>query len=381
MGKISTAIDGSVEWFISMADKKRICTIVCDITSGGVESVLLNYFSHMDCSAYDLDLVTYDISSELCAEKFRKLGFRIIVVPPKRKGFKKSVQQMGRVIRDGKYDVVHAHLTEWNCIPMFLAWKHGVEVRISHSHMADFPCGLKRKALFAVQKMLNRIFANKYCACGEDAAKYLYGEKMYRNGHVQVLNNAIDVQKFEHNVAVRKEVRGELGIGESTLCVGHIGRFLEQKNHTFLIDIFAELVKLHPDSCLLLMGMGELEEKIREKVVNLKLTEEVRFLGVRNDPERIYQAMDVFCLPSLYEGLPVVGIEVQAAKVPCVMSDRVSSKVKITPLITMLGLECSSHEWAQALIQSARVDTSRVSFPEEYNIAHTCSQWADLYGG
>lgn len=364
-----------------MEYKERICTIVCDITSGGVESVLLNYFSHMDCSGYELDLVTYNISSELCAEKFRKLGFRIIVIPPKRFGFIKSVQQMWKVIRDGRYDVVHAHLTEWNCIPMFLAWKCGVKIRISHSHMADYPNGVKRKVLFTAQKIFNRMFANKYCACGQDAAKYLYGEKLYRNGHVRVLNNAIDVQRFKHNVEVRKEVRDKLKIGESTLCVGHIGRFLEQKNHTFLVDIFAELVKMYPDSCLLLMGMGDLEEKIREKVINLKLTDQVHFLGVRNDPERIYQAMDVFCLPSLYEGLPVVGIEVQAAGVPCVMSDRVSPEVKITPLITMLGLEHSPREWAQALIQAAEEKKEPVMFPKEYDIAYTSHKWEDLYRG
>lgn len=361
--------------------KKRICNIVCDITSGGVESVLINYFSHMDLSNYELDLMTYGIASESCAEKFRKLGFNIIVIPPKREGFFRSVREMDNVIKAGKYDILHAHLTEWNCIPMFLGWKDGVKMRISHSHMADFPKGWKAKLLFYVQKLLNKEFANVLCACGEDAAKYLYGEKLYRSGRVQVLNNAIDVQKFEHNDTVREEVRGELGIGESTLCVGHIGRFLEQKNHTFLIDIFAELVKLHPNSCLLLMGIGELEEKIRVKVVNLKLTDQVRFLGVRNDPERIYQAMDVFCLPSLYEGLPVVGIEVQAAGIPCVMSDKVSQKVKITPLVNMLGLEEEAKTWAKKLLSVSEVDKCNRYFPDDYDISKICNQWKSLYGG
>lgn len=364
-----------------MRNKKRICTVVCGLTSGGVESVLLNYFSHMDCTAYDLDLVTYDISSEICADKFRKLGFHIIVVPPKREGFKKSVQKMAQVIRDGKYDVVHAHLTEWNCIPMFLAWKYGVKIRISHSHMADFPCGLKRKVLFAAQKMLNRIFANRYCACGEDAAEYLFGERLYRRGAVLVLDNAIDAQRFAHNDAVRKEVRSELGIRESTFCVGHIGRFLEQKNHAFLIDIFAELAKIRPDSCLLLLGMGELEAQIRKKVEVLGLSDRVMFLGVRNDPERIYQAMDVFCLPSLYEGLPVVGIEVQAAGVPCLMSDKVSNKVKITPLIIMMGLDKSAGDWAEMLIRSASADKVQGQFPDSYNIVKVYNQWEELYEG
>lgn len=364
-----------------MAIKKRICTVVCDLTSGGVESVLLNYFSHIDCTEYDLDLITYDISSKICAKKFEKLGFNIIVVPPKREGFYKSVRAMDRVIQEGRYDVVHAHLTEWNCIPMFLAWKHGVKIRISHSHMADFPSSLKRKAVFAMQKLFNRIFATKYCACGEDAAKYLYGEKLFQKGSVQILNNAIDVQRFAPNAAIRKEVRKELGLDESILCVGHIGRFLEQKNHTFLVDIFAQLVKMRPDSCLLLLGMGDLEAEIHKKVEDLGFSDKVLFLGVRNDPERFYQAMDVFCLPSLYEGLPVVGIEVQAAEVPCVMSDKVSAKVKLTPLVTMMSLEKTPQEWAEKLIYSAKMDKTQSCFPDEYDIVKASRQWEELYGG
>lgn len=361
--------------------KKRICNIVCDITSGGVESVLINYFSRMDLSNYELDLMTYGIASESCAEKFRKLGFNIIVVPPKREGFFRSVREMDKVIKAGKYDILHAHLTEWNCIPMFLGWKDGVKMRISHSHMADFPKGWKAKLLLYVQKLLNKGFANILCACGDDAAKYLYGQKTIKRGKVRIINNAIDVERFKPNETVRKAVRDELGISEKTLCVGHIGRFLEQKNHTFLIDVYAELKKLREDSCLILLGIGPLEEEIKEKVNKLGLSSSVMFLGIRDDPERLYQAMDVFCLPSLYEGLPVVGIEVQAAGVPCVMSDKVSQKVKITSLVNMLGLEEEAKTWAEKLLCVSEVDKSNRYFPSEYDISKTCNQWRSLYGG
>ena len=359
--------------------RKRICNIVCDITGGGVESVLINYFSHMNLNNCDLDLITYGISSESCAEKFRDLGFNIILIPPKRNGFFRSVKEMNKIFRIQKYDIIHAHLTEWNCIPMFLGWINGVHTRISHSHMAGYCNGLKQKIIFSMQKLINCMFANKYCACGEDAAKYLYGTKRYKKGNIHILNNAIDIDKFRRNDTIRKVVRTELHIDESTLCVGHIGRFLEQKNHTFLIDIFAELVKIYPDSCLLLMGTGELEVPIHKKVCKKGLEDKIQFLGVRNDPERIYQAMDVFCLPSLFEGLPVVGIEVQAADIPCVMSDTISQKVKLTPLINMESLNESAKTWANKLLNVAKAEKAQRNFPDEYNILKVCNRWKKLY--
>lgn len=356
--------------------KKRICNIVCDITSGGVESVLLNYFSHMDISDFDLDLITYDIKSDVCAEKFKKLGFNIITVPPKRDGFMSSIRAMDAVIKEGHYDIIHTHLTEWNCIPMFLAWKNKVPIRISHSHMADYPRGIKNKTAFAAQKCFNKMFATKLCACGDDAAKYLYGEKIYNSGRVKVLNNAIDVKKFAPDKTVRADVRKELNIGEETFCVGHIGRFLPQKNHGFLIDIFSEVIKRRPDSCLLLMGQGELEETIHNKVSSMGLEDKVKFLGVRGDAERIYQAMDVFCLPSLFEGLPVVGIEAQAAQLPCVVSDLVSQKVRITENVTFCSLGKDAEDWANVIL-SIKAKTCEI--PSSFNITETSYEWIQLY--
>ena len=148
--------------------------------------------------------------------------------------------------------------------------------------------------------------------CSELAGRWLFGDKAYDSGKVYLLNNAIDLDKFKYNESLRKEKRKELGIGEDTLVIGHIGRFVAQKNHTFLIDIFNELHKKNHNSLLLLVGQGPLKEEIENKVKELKLNDSVRFLGQRNDANELYQAFDVFCLPSLYEGLPVVGVEAQA---------------------------------------------------------------------
>lgn len=359
--------------------KLRICIIVCDITSGGVEAVLLNYFTHINCSMYKLDLLTYGITSEICANKFRNLGFNIIKIPPKREGFMKSIKEMNKIIRSGKYDIVHTHLTEWNCIPMFLAWKSNVPIRISHSHMADFSLDFKKKIVFSFQKILNKYFANKFCACGKEAAIYLYGKKWVDKNKVQILYNAIDLKRFRPNIAVRKKIRKYLNIENNVFCVGHIGRFLEQKNHEFLIDIFFELHKKNNNSCLLLLGIGDLENKIKQKVSSLKIDTSVKFLGIKNNIEEYYQAMDVFCLPSLFEGLPVVGVESQAANVPSVVSDTISKEILITPLVKMMSLSQSANEWAEALLNSNKLKATVNYFPDEYNIEKAAVAWRNLY--
>ena len=358
---------------------KRICNVICDITSGGVESVIQNYFAYMDTSDYQLDLITYDVKSEICAKRFEELGFNIKVVPPKRDGFLKSVGAMNHAIKEGRYDIVHTHLTEWNCIPMFLAWMNRVPLRISHSHMAAFHKGIKARFLFAIQKVTNKIFANRLCACGDDAAKYLYGNRDLEIGRVTVLNNAIDVNRFQYNLDVRKIVRQELGIGNA-LCIGHIGRFLPQKNHVFLIDIFEQVKRIENNAVLILLGTGELEPTIREKVKALRLENSVIFLGIKGQPERYYQAMDVFCLPSLFEGLPVVGIEAQAAGLPCLVSDMVSDKVQITDKLQFCSLGFSAQGWAKEIIQLAQNDDRSVStFPVSYDINNMAKEWEQLY--
>lgn len=360
------------------SQKKKICNVICDITSGGVESVIQNYFTHIDRSQYELDLITYSIQSEICAEKFRELGFNIIVVPPKRNGFLKSVRKMNDAIKAGHYDVIHAHLTEWNCIPLLLGKINGVKIRISHSHMAEISLSRIKMLLLRIQRKLILKTSTKLCACGEDAGKYLYGEDVFKTGEVLILNNAIDVLKFQPDIRIRDEMRHKLKIAKDTLCIGHIGRFLPQKNHTFLIDIFTEVLKLNPDSVLLLAGTGGLLNDIRGKCEKLGISDKVKFLGVRSDPERIYQAMDVFCLPSLFEGLPVVGIEVQAAKVPAILSDRISNKVKITDLVTFYSLDAMPLDWAKAIIGKRGYQSESI-FPNEYDINAMSKKWESLY--
>ena len=208
--------------------------------------------------------------------------------------------------------------------------------------------------------------------CSELAGRWLFGDKTYDSGQVYLLNNAINLDKFKYNEKLRKEKRKELGISDDTLVIGHIGRFVAQKNHTFLIDIFNEVHKKNPNSLLLLVGQGPLKEEIENKVKELKLNDSVRFLGQRNDANELYQAFDVFCLPSLYEGLPVVGVEAQASGLLCILSDAMTKETKVIESTKFNSLKNNSLNWADLILNSMknykRNDTSGEMTENKFNI-------------
>ena len=195
------------------------------------------------------------------------------------------------------------------------------------------------------------MFATDYMCCSELAGRWLFGNKEYDKGNVYLLNNAIDLDKFKYDEKIRSEKRKKLNISDDTLVIGHVGRFVEQKNHRFLIDIFNEIHKQNSNSILLLAGQGPLMEEIKSKVESLGLEKFVIFLGQRNDIDELYQAFDVFCLPSLYEGLPVVGVEAQATGLLCIFSDDMTKETKVLDTTEFLSLKQSAEEWANDIVK------------------------------
>ncbi len=183
----------------------------------------------------------------------------------------------------------------------------------------------------------------------------MYGEKAVAEGRVQILPNGIDLTGFTHDPIAKQAVRAEYGIPQSAFVVGHVGRFVYQKNHAFLLKIFTVLSKERPDAYLLLFGEGKLREELRRQVTEAGLAERVIFAGVRRDVSKCYSAMDVFCLPSFYEGMPVVAIEAQANGLPCLCSDAVSREAAAGPGFQQLSLERPAGEWAEQLCALAKM--------------------------
>lgn len=329
--------------------KIKICHVIGNFVNGGVEAVIYNYFSHIDMEKYEVHIIGHGIRVQECADRFVSLGFKIHNITPKSVSFIRSCKEMEAIFRNEQFDIVHSHLTEWACVPMFLAWKCGVKIRINHSHMAEKPQGMKNKIYYGVRLYFGKLFATDYFACGRDAGIYLFGNHAVDSGKVTILPNAVDYEKFSYNIQLRNEIREKYNIKDSTIVVGHVGRFFEQKNHEFLIDIFEEYHKENLDSILVMLGDGELINKIKDKVTQKKLEGSVCFLGNQSNVAEWYQAMDMFLLTSYYEGFPVVGVEAQVSGLPCLFSDGITPEIQISPNAQFMSLESGSKAWVEKM--------------------------------
>ena len=326
----------------------RVAQIIGKWLGGGVESVVMNYYRHIDRTKIQFDFICDNDSTNIPYEEIEKLGGKVILIPPYQKVFKYH-NALKKVLKDGNYKIVHSHINTLSVFSLFAAKCAGVPVRIAHSHSTTNKKEKKKNLLKQVLRPFSRLCATDYMCCSELAGRWLFGNKEYDKGNVYLLNNAIDLDQFKYDEKVRKEKRKELNISDDTLVIGHVGRFVEQKNHRFLIDIFNEVHKENENSILLLAGQGPLMDEIKEKVKNLGLEDNVRFLGQRNDINELYQAFDVFLLPSLYEGLPVVGIEAQATGLLCVFSDDMTKETKVLESTLFLSLNQSAKEWADII--------------------------------
>lgn len=328
----------------------RIAQVIGKWVGGGVEAVVMNYYRHIDKEKIQFDFICDEDSTNIPYEEIKKLGGKVILIPPYQKVFRYH-KQLKRTLKEGNYKIVHSHINTLSVFSLFAAKCAKVPVRIAHSHSTTNKKEKKKNLMKQVLKPFSKLFATDYMCCSELAGRWLFGNKLYDKGKIYLLNNAIDLHKFEYNEKIREEVRKELNIDEKAFVVGHIGRFVEQKNHSFLIDIFDEFHKQKQDSVLMLVGQGPLQEEIKAKVERLGLKESVLFLGQRNDANRLYQAMDVFVLPSLYEGLGMVLIEAQTAGAYCFASTEVPEIAKVTENVKFLKLVDSPKKWAKEILK------------------------------
>lgn len=331
----------------------RIAQVIGKWLGGGVESVVMNYYRHIDKSKIQFDFICDADSTNIPYDEIEKLGGRVILVPPYQKVFKYQ-KELKKIFKENKYKIVHSHINTLSVFPLYAAKCAKVPVRIAHSHSTTNKKEWKKNLLKQVLRPFSKVYATNYMCCSELAGRWLFGNKEYDKGNVYLLNNAIDLDKFKYDEKIRKQKRKELNINDSTLVIGHIGRFVAQKNHTFLIDIFNEVHKQNQDSLLMLVGQGPLMNEIQEKVNNLGLKDSVIFLGQRNDANELYQAMDVFVLPSLYEGLPVVGVEAQASGLLCFLSSDMTKETKVLDSTEFMSLSNDAEEWANEILEDLK---------------------------
>lgn len=337
----------------------RVAQVMGKMNGGGVEVVVMNYYRHTDRARIQFDFIV-DEDSQLCPQdEVESLGGRVIKVPPYQKQPANS-RYLEQLFRNEHYQIVHAHLNTLSVFSLRAAKRVGVPVRIAHSHSTWGKGEFGKNVVKAVLRTQINRYPTHRLACSTYAGTWLFGKAEF-----SVMNNAIALDDFNYMPEERRKLRHELGIADSTFVIGHIGRFMRQKNHEFLLQVFAKFLSKHPDALLLLIGEGELKGHITEMACTLGIESKVRFLGQRDDVNRLYSAFDVFCLPSLYEGLGIVGVEAQRSGISCLFSDQITREVGLSDDSQFLPIHTGAeHIWLEALEQKY--------LASDYASRHTC---------
>lgn len=365
---------------MSMQKNIRVCQVLHGIVGGGSEQVVLNYCSRMHDIHFDL-LFQYEPNTQIL-ERFNEARINCIQIPDKVHHPLKHLWTMFKIFRKGNYDVVHSHL-DWfmNSYVCFLAMLAGIKKRIAHHHQAYHPTNPLLILLCALMRIPCKLFATHWLACGEAAAINGWGKRAFEKSKVTILPNAIDPERFKYNEAARNEIRKKYGIAEDDFVLGHVGRFYPQKNHDFLIDVFNEVHKQDPNSKLLLLGDGPLQEKIKQKIESLDLLNAVIFAGLQKDVAPFYNAMDVFCFPSLWEGLGIVLLEAQYNGLPCVVSEAVPREVDVSNGVTRLNLSPPPQEWIKILMSLPEIRNSINCTKFQFDIDEVYPRLQMIYKG
>lgn len=314
------------------------------MVGGGVEAVVMNYYRHIDRDRVQFDFIIDSDSTVVPSEEIEGLGGRLYKVPPYQR-LGEYQRALGGLLARNAYPIVHSHINTLSVFPLRVAKKVGVPVRIAHSHATMGKGETKRNLMKLALRPLANVYPTDRVACSRYAGEWLFG----RRADFTVIPNAVELGRFRFDAATRDAVRAEWGVREGCCVVGNLGRMESTKNQAFLIDAFAHLYAEHPNSMLVIAGCGSLREPLEQKAHDMGLAGCVRFLGQVGDVSRLYQGMDVFALPSLYEGFGMALLEAQVVGVPSVVSDRVSPEVVLTDGCRLLPLEDGADAWARAI--------------------------------
>lgn len=322
-------------------ERIKVAQVVGNARFGGVVSCVLNFFRHVDRDRFEFHFYTYGPSP--FDEEIESLGGKVFYIPNVLVPFK-SVAAMRKRFREQSYDIVHAHLTTLNVVPLFAAKTAGVKVRVSHAHSTTH----KTEKVYIVKCFLKAfagMFATALAGCSRYACRWLYGKR--RGDGAFVLRNAIDLKRFSRDDGKSAALRREYGL-ENKKVVGNIGRFEFQKNQLFLVDAFAELARRREDVALAIVGGGSLAEEIAEKIREKGIGDRARVYTEKKDVQDYFALFDVFALPSLFEGLPLVAVEAQAMGLPCLLSSEITPETSVGGEVRFLPVD-ATEKWTEEL--------------------------------
>lgn len=356
--------------------KLKVAQIVGKLYGGGVEKVVFNY-----CRAIDKNKVQFDIfyDADSTVEPPKDLinsGINFYKIPPYQKLWK-YIPRLYSLLKKNDYDIVHSNINTLSVFPLFVAEMAGVKIRIAHNHSVPSKNEGIRTIMKYSLRPFSKTFANVYFACSEKAGRWLFGNKEYARGNVTFIPNAIYFNRLRQKMS--KEQKKLLGIGKNTLVLGHVGRMTFAKNQLFLIDIFKKVHQVQPDSILIIVGDGEYREKIEEAIRENHLVDCVKLIGQSSNPEMYYSAMNVFILPSYFEGLSMATIEAQVGGVPVVVSQAVPPEADISNQFYQLSLIDSSKKWANKAIDVSHNTVKLSKKGEIYDISKSASRLYEQY--
>lgn len=313
-----------------------------DVDYNGITDCIYQYLNAMDHTDLQIDILAGTVVNSKTAAKFRIIGSEVIHIGNRKKDPFGYVWRLGKLVKQNGYDIIHVHGNSATMTFDLLGAKiGGCSTRIAHVHSTR--CEHMRE-----DKILRPLFYNlttERFACSQEAGEWLFDKKDYK-----IIPNGRDLRRFSYRETAREEYRKRLNLKDE-LVIGHIGGFSQVKNQKFALEIFAEVLKMHENSWIVFAGDGELLEEMKAYAKELKVGKKAIFLGAVADVDKLFAAIDIMILPSLYEGLPLVVLEAQAEGLPCLVSDTVTRKCSVSDLVKFLPLSDDKENWAKRVVQ------------------------------
>jgi len=359
--------------------KINILQVKGTMNRGGAEEFLMNVLRKIDSNKYSFIFLCYGNDKFDYEEEIITLGAKIVRIDDvKSHGPLKQIGKIREVIRNENIHVIHAH-TYFNSVLSLIAGKReGVSVRIAHAHtsLKGNEAGPIKSIYASVSRKRILKNATTLIACGKEAGKAFYGTTNFK-----IIRNGIITENFSYNLHFRDSVRSALGINKETTVIGHVGRITKPKNHKFILNVLDEYLKLNKDTLLVLVGDGPLRQNLESRATLMKLSDNIKWLGTRDDVVKLYSMMDVLIFPSLWEGLPLTLVEAQVNGLAILASDVIDTDVKFTNKLQQICLNVGPETWAKELFTMSEGNSRSIisSNDSEYNIITSVKKLTELY--
>lgn len=346
---------------------------------GGIETYLKNYYDNIDNNKLQFDFI--NMYEEICFQKYYKTkGSKVFKILSYRKNPIKYIKTLKEILIKEKYDILHFNMNSAVFLqPLIAAKLAKTKVIIAHSHNSYSDKGIVKDILHNLMRRFIPFFANTFFACSDYAGKWFFNNKIIKKDNYFIIKNGIDTNKFKFNIDIRNKKRKELNIKDTDIVIGHVGRFNKQKNHKYLIEIFKKAYFKNKNLKLFLVGEGPLKDEVKKIIIENNLEDAVIILGKRSDANELYQAFDGFLLPSIYEGLPLVGVEAQISGCKCILSDSITKEIKIKEDTKFLSLK-NMELWEKEILKiNNNVNKRELQYKNKFDIKLNTEELLNIY--